>query len=83
MIPNWFLKLYPGLKAIIIAGGNVRNNVEQADRDLQVLTKVSQRVQSGMGFDVIKKSLDVNRFKNVEEVPGIFQFARNFNGRIC
>jgi hypothetical protein len=78
VIPHWFLKQYPGLKMVIISSGNVINNVAQAERDLQVLCKVGQKVSVAASFEEIHKTLNEQRFRNMEAIPGMFHFCRKF-----
>ena len=44
IIPSWFLEKYEGLKHVIISSGNVMNDVAQAERDIQIMSKISARI---------------------------------------
>ena len=78
IVPSWVLKKFPGLDNAIQAAGNTGQNIAKAVNDPQMLQRVSGMVQTNKTFDQVKTEFKKTRPKNLEALPGMYNFIRKF-----
>jgi len=78
IVPSWVLKQHPGLAHAIQAAGNVTQNIAKAMNDAQMLQRVHGMITKNSTFEQVKLEFKKTRPKNLEALPGMFNFIRKF-----
>ena len=77
-VPRTVFKHYPGLDELAQSSGNYRQNASKSEHDGQIIFKVIRQIEDGKSFDEIKTTIMKNRVKNVETLPGMYNFLRKY-----
>ena len=78
IVPSWVLKKFPGLDNAIQAAGNTGQNIAKAVNDPQMLQRVAGMVQTKKTFGQVRTEFKKTRPKNLEALPGMYNFIRKF-----
>ena len=78
IVPYWVLKQHPGLDNAIQAAGNVHQNIAKAINDAQMLQRVHAMIHQKSSFEQVKLEFKKTRPKNLEALPGMYNFIRKF-----
>lgn len=77
-VPRHIFAKYPGLDEVAQSAGNYLQNASKAEHDGQMLFKIQKQISDNKPFSEIKAAITKNRAKNIDSLPGMYNFLRKY-----